>query len=84
MVEVIPLILLIQKCFYESHSVFVLLLLLENGSTTLFCSREYSGLLILRISKKAAFMFIGSTLIKSKVNLIFVCAFGIQRRSDLY
>ena len=29
-------------------------------------------------------MFIGSTLIKSKVNLIFVCAFGIQRRSDLY
>ena len=54
------------------------------NTTTLFCSRECSGLLILRISKKAAFMFIGSTLIKSKVNLIFVCAFGIQRRSDLY
>ena len=27
--------------------------------------------------KKAAFMFIGSTIIKSKVNLIFVCASGI-------
>ena len=84
MIEVIPLILLILRCFYESHSVFVSLLLAENGSTTLFCSRECSGLLILRILRKAAFMFIGSTLIKSKVNLIYVSAFGVQRRSELY
>ena len=31
MIEVIPLILLILKCFYESHSVFVSQLLLENN-----------------------------------------------------
>ena len=30
MIEVVPLILLILKCFYESHSVFLSLLLLEN------------------------------------------------------